>query len=112
MSSLYKKADKAHNKMLDAVSKAQPIYEKTAVATNELKEIRSQLDRARELLSQSDRAIDYWERRLNDGFDNIGPGFPDLLEGHEIVKAGGLSSFAKVSKSKSRNQKKRKVEEE
>ncbi len=112
MSSLYKKADKAHERMLDAVNKAQPIYEKTTISANELKEVRSQLDRARELLAQSDRAIGYWERRLKDGFNDIGPGFHDLLKGREKVKSGGLSSFAKLSKSKSRTQKKRQVEEE
>tara|TARA_B100000686_G_scaffold349397_1_gene442704 strand:- start:7 stop:840 length:834 start_codon:yes stop_codon:yes gene_type:complete len=111
MSSLYKKADKAHAKMLDAVEKAQPIYEKTTAATEELREIRSQLDRARELLSQSDRAIGHWERRLKDGFGDIGPGFPDLLRGHEIVKGGGLSSFAKAPPSNS-NPKKKSVREE
>tara|TARA_Y100001956_G_scaffold74360_1_gene81385 strand:+ start:252 stop:1085 length:834 start_codon:yes stop_codon:yes gene_type:complete len=111
MSSLYKKADKAHAKMLDAVEKAQPIYEKTTAATEELREIRSQLDRARELLSQSDRAIGHWERRLKDGFGDIGPGFPDLLRGHEIVKGGGLSSFAKAPASNS-NPKKKSVREE
>ena len=95
MSSLYKKADKEHSKMLDAVEKSRPIYEKTTAATEELREVRSQLDRARELLSQSDRAIRHWERRLMDGFGDIGPGFPDLLKGHEMVKGGGMSSFAK-----------------
>ena len=106
MSSLYKKADKAHSKMLDAVEKAQPIYEKATVATKELKEIRSQLDRARELLSQSDRAIGYWERRLKDGFGDIGPGFPDLLREYEQVKGGDLSSFAKAPASSTRPKKK------
>ena len=102
MSSLYKKADRAHIRMLAAVEKAQPIYEKTVFATDELRELRSQLDRAKELLSQSDRAIGHWERRLNEGFSDIGPGFPDLLKGHERVKGGGLSSFAKSQKSKSK----------
>ncbi len=106
MSSLYKKADKAHSKMLDAVEKAQPIYEKTTVATEELREVRSQLDRARELLAQSDRAIGHWERRLKDGFGDIGPGFPDLLRGYEKVKGGGLSSFAKAPTSSTRPKKK------
>ncbi len=96
MSSLYKKADKAHERMLDAVNKAQPIYEKTTISANELKEVRSQLDRARELLAQSDRAIGYWERRLKDGFIDFGPGFLYLLKGRENVKCGGLSSFANL----------------
>ena len=38
---------------------------------NELKEIKRQLDRARELLSQSDKAISHWERRLSQGFGEL-----------------------------------------
>ena len=52
-------------------------------------------DRARELLSQSDKAIEYWEKRLELGFGDIGPGFRDLLKSKKIVEGGGRSSFAK-----------------
>ena len=64
MSKLFKKADKAHSQMIGAVSKAQPLYEKVTSASAEIREIRSQLDRAKELLAQSDKAIDYWEKRI------------------------------------------------
>ena len=76
MSNLYKKADSAHTKMLDAVKRAQPSYEKSTSASVELRDIKSQLDRARELLKQSDKAIEHWEIRLKKGFGDIGPGFP------------------------------------
>ena len=98
MSKLFKKADKAHSSMIGAVSKAQPLYEKLNIATDEIREIRSQLDRAKELLAQSDKAIDYWERRIKDGFGDLGPGFRDILRGQKNVEKGGNSSFYKSSK--------------
>ena len=110
MSKLFKKADKAHSQMIGAVSKAQPLYEKLTSASSEIREIRSQLDRAKELLAQSDKAIGYWEKRIENGFGDLGPGFRDLLKGQKNVDTGGRSSFAKSSgKSK---QKKSRGEEE
>ena len=100
MSKLFKKADKFHREMIVKVEKAQPLYEKQKSEGDELREIRSQLDRARELLSQSDRAITHWERRLSEGFDDLGPSFPNLLESMKIVEAGGPSTFAKKKKKK------------
>ena len=104
MSDLFKKADKAHSKMINAVKKAQPLYEKMSIADKELRDIRSQLDRARELLSQSDKAISYWQRRLEEGFGDLGPGFNDLLGQKSKVEAGGKSSFAKTTLKKSKKQ--------
>ena len=112
MSNLYKKADSAHTKMLDAVKRAQPSYEKSTSASVELREIKSQLDRARELLKQGDRAIEHWEIRLKKGFGDIGPGFPNLLKGYDTVAGGGESSFSKSKKSKSKNSSQPKEEEE
>ena len=102
MSDLFKKADKAHSKMINAVKKAQPLYEKMSIADKELRDIRSQLDRARELLSQSDKAISYWQRRLDEGFGDLGPGFNDLLWQKSKVEGGGDSSFAKTTVKKSK----------
>ena len=112
MSNLYKKADAAHAKMLEAVKRAQPSYEKSTSASVELRDIRSQLDRARELLKQSDKAIEHWEIRLQKGFGDIGPGFPDLLKGYNRVSSGKASSFSKSTKSKSEKSSKSKEEEE
>ena len=97
MSKLFKKADKAHSQMIGAVSKAQPLYEKLTIASSEIREIRSQLDRAKELLAQSDKAIEYWEKRIENGFGDLGPGFRDLLKRQKNVDTGGRSSFAKSS---------------
>ncbi len=105
MSELFKKADKSHSRMIEAVSKAQPIYEKLSVSSRELKEVKSQLDRARELLSQSDKAIQHWEKRLESGFGDIGPGFRDLLKARKAVEGGGRSSFAKKTSKKASSEK-------
>jgi len=104
MSELFKKADKAHSKMIEAVTKAQPMYKKLSESSGELKEIKSQLDRARELLSQSDKAIEYWEKRLELGFGDIGPGFRDLLKARKSVEDGGRSSFAKKVRKKAKSE--------
>ena len=100
MNTLYRKADNAHRRMIEIVEKAQPMYEKKVSLTAELREIRRQLDRARELLSQSDYAIAHWERRLKDGFGELERGFPDLMAANIRVSNGGRSSFARNSKPK------------
>jgi len=107
MSSLYQEADKAHREMLEKVEKAQPLHEKKMIMGAELREIRGQLDRAKELLAQSDSAISHWERRMSDGFGELGGGFPDLLATKRTVSKGGRSSFARKSKSKSKSASKR-----
>jgi chromosome segregation ATPase len=100
MNSLYRDADKSHRNMLDGVEKAQPQHEKQMKIRNELKEIRRQLDRAKELLSQSDKGINHWERRLEKGFGELDGGFSDLLEAQKKVSQGGDSSFARKKKPK------------
>ena len=100
MNTLYRKADNAHRRMIEIVEKAQPMYEKKMALTAELREIRRQLDRAKELLAQSDHAIAHWERRLKDGFGELGGGFPDLMAANIRVSKGGRSSFARNSKPK------------
>ena len=113
MNTLYRLADKSHRKMLDGVEKAQPQHEKQQKIRDDLREIRRQLDRARELLSQSDRAIEHWERRLDKGFGELGDGFKDLLSAQRKVAEGGDSSFARKKKNKKdKNTPKKKEEEE
>jgi hypothetical protein len=70
------------------------------------------LDRAKELLSQSDQAIEHWQRRLKDGYGELGLGFPDLLRDMIRVQDGGDSSFAKKQKKNKQNSKKNSIENE
>lgn len=114
MNSLYRLADKSHRKMLDGVEKAQPQHEKQQKIRDDLREIRRQLDRAKELLSQSDKAVEYWERRLDKGFGELGDGFKDLLSAQRKVAEGGDSSFARKKnneREKKLDNKKREEEE-
>ena len=98
MNTLYREADKAHRSMIEIVEKAQPMHEKKVTLTAELRDIRRQMDRAKELLAQSDYAIAHWERRLKDGFGELGGGFPNLMAANTRVAEGGKSSFARNSK--------------
>ena len=100
MNTLYREADKAHRSMISTVEKAQPMHDKKVVLTAELRDISRQMDRAKELLAQSDYAIAHWERRLKDGFGELGGGFPDLMAANIRVAEGGRSSFARNSKPK------------
>ena len=95
MSHQFMVANKAHRTMMRAVEKAQPLHDKKVAIQAEIREVRRQLDRAKELLSQSDYAIEHWGRRLTDGYSELGVGYPDLLNDMERVKQGGDSSFAR-----------------
>ena len=95
----FRESEKAHTKMLEVVKKAQPLYEKKTVLEGEIRDVRRQLDRAKELLSQSSRAIEHWERLLDEGFGEIGTGHNDLLADMHRVMSGGASSFSKRKKS-------------
>lgn len=95
VSHLFSIANRAHKNMIKAVEKAQPLHDKKVALQSELRELRRQLDRAKELLSQSDYAIEHWGRRLTDGYSELGVGYPDLLKDMERVKEGGDSSFAR-----------------
>ena len=98
MSHLFKTADKSHRDMIKAVEKAQPLHEKKVTMQAEIREIRRVLDRAKELLAQSDDAISHWERRLEDGDGELGLGFADLLVAKKRVAEGGDSTFARKIK--------------
>ncbi|MBK70267.1 MAG: hypothetical protein CMB53_02575 [Euryarchaeota archaeon] len=93
----FRDSERAHTKMLEKVKKAQPLYEKKTSLQEEIRDVRRQLDRAKELLSQSSKAIEYWRRRLRDGFGDIDSGHDDLLADMHRVMSGGASSFSKVS---------------
>ena len=100
MNALYRQADKSHRKMLDGVEKAQPQHEKQQKIRDDLREIRRQLDRARELLTQSDKAIEHWERRLEKGFGDLERVSTIFYQLKERFAEGGDSSFARKKRKK------------
>ena len=103
MSHQFMVANKAHRNMMKAVEKAQPLHDKKVAMQAEIREVRRQLDRAKELLSQSDHAIEHWQRRLKDGYSELGISFPDLLRDMNKVQNGGDSSFARKHKTNKQN---------
>ena len=69
------------------------------------------MDRARELLDQSDIAIEHWQRRLKEGFGELGAGYRDLMTASNKFSSGGRSSFARTQRSVSKSKKVRGEEE-
>ena len=63
----------------------------------------------RDRLSQSDRAISHWERRLEHGFGELDGGFIDLLAAQKKVSEGGDSSFARKKKKTSQPKKEKRI---
>lgn len=90
----FKASETAHSKMMKAVVKAQPLYEKMVALKSEIRDTRRQLDRAKELYAQSSDAIALWESKVSSGFGDEINGFDDLLVDMNRVLAGGKSSFA------------------
>mgnify|MGYP001156772227 FL=1 len=95
MISNFRISEAAHSRMLKAVEKAQPLYEKKISMQSEIRDIRRQLDRARELYAQSSDAISLWKAKLSTGFGDSETGFDDLLTDMNRVLEGGASSFAR-----------------
>ncbi|GIR34326.1 MAG: hypothetical protein CM15mP48_0100 [Candidatus Poseidoniales archaeon] len=98
MARLFRDADKIHTKMIDLVEKGQPLHQKRQKLEREHTEIRKQLDRAKELESQSEASVAYWENVVKTGFERGGGA--DLLQNSMSVKSGGLASFARKSAKK------------
>ena len=98
MAKYFKEADKIHSRMLDLVERGQPLHQTRQDLEREYYEIRKQLDRARELNSQSDAAVSFWEGVIESGFEK-GAGM-DLLKNARSVEAGNVASFAKKTRKK------------
>ena len=100
MISNFRISEASHSRMLKAVEKAQPLYEKKISLQSEIRDIRRQLDRARELYAQSSDAISLWEGKISTGFGDSSTGFDDLLTDMNRVLGGGASSFARKKSKK------------
>lgn len=100
MISNFRISEAAHSSMLKAVEKAQPLFEKKVSLQSEIRDIRRQLDRAKELHAQSSDAISLWEGKLSTGFGDSATGFDDLLTDMNRVLGGGASSFARKKSKK------------
>ena len=91
MVSNFKASETAHSRMMKAVEKAQPLYEKMVALKEEIRDTRRQLDRAKELYSQSSDAIALWEGKVSSGFGDEVNGFDDLLiDMNRVLSGGGI----------------------
>ena len=97
MQKLFKAADKAHERMIEYVEKNNPIHQDYIEKREEMRDGVRQMERARTLSAQSDSAITYWERRLKDGFGDLGSGYPDLLADANRVRGGGACTVKRRS---------------
>ena len=105
MQKLFRKADKAHEAMLKQVEKSHKINDKYVEERDALRDATSQWNRADALIKQSEEAIAYWGRRVEEGFGDLGPGFPNLLADAERVKAGGPCTMKRRQRSPSKPRK-------
>ena len=64
----------------------------------ELKEMKTQLKAAIRINDESEKAITYWARRVNEGTDELDYDNPDLLRYAKDVRSGKISREGKRSK--------------
>jgi len=97
MQKLFRAADKAHERMIEYVEKNSPIHEEYILKREDMRDAVRQMERARSLSGQSESAITYWEKRLKDGFGDLGSGYPDLLAEATHVRKGGACTVKRRS---------------
>jgi len=66
----------------------------------ELKEMKTQLKAAIRINDESEKAITYWARRVNEGTEELDYDNPDLLRYAKDVRSGKISRAGKKSKQK------------
>jgi len=66
----------------------------------ELKEMKTQLKAAIRINDESEKAISYWARRVNEGTEELDYDNPDLLRYAKDVRSGKISREGKRSKKK------------
>ena len=66
----------------------------------ELKEMKTQLKAAIRINDESEKAISYWARRVNEGTEELDYDNPDLLRYAKDVRSGKISREGKRSKQK------------
>lgn len=94
MNALYKTGNKAHQRMIEAIKRADPISSRFRLIRKERVDTDRQLHRAKAILGNAERAVEYWERRLQDGFGRMEGDYEDLLEDANRVASGGISTSA------------------
>jgi len=92
---LFEAAEKAHDAMVELVGESDELHTSWTSVVEEQRILHSRLFRAESALENSLKATEYWEKRLQDGFGDLGiAGFPDLYAAANNIKEGGMSSIA------------------
>ena len=92
---LFEEAEKSHQAMLELVLSGEENHIAYAESEERRRLAASRLNRAISTLEESEIAVAYWERRLKDGFADLGGvQFQNLLFAAERVKQGGKSTIA------------------
>ena len=92
---LFEAAEKAHDAMVELVGESDELHTSWTSVVEEQRILHSRLFRAESALEISLKATEYWKKRLQDGFGDLGEaGFPDLFAAATNIKEGGMSSIA------------------
>ena len=91
MSELYKKGETKHKAYIDVKEKSAPLRKEFDSIRKDLKDSRGQLESAIRLQKESDRAVEYWSRRANEGIGKLDNDHPDLTRYAKKIRAGGFS---------------------
>lgn len=92
---LFEAAEKAHDAMGELVGESDELHTSWTSVVEEQRILHARLFRAESAFENSVKATKYWEKRLKDGFGDLGvAGFQDLYAAANNIKEGGLSSIA------------------
>ncbi len=91
MSKLYKKGEIKHKSYIDQKEKTAPLRKEFEAIRKDLKDSKGQLEAALRLQKESERAVEYWSRRANEGVGRLDSDHLDLMRFSNKVKSGGFS---------------------
>jgi uncharacterized coiled-coil DUF342 family protein len=92
---LFEAAEKAHDAMGELVGESDELHTSWTSVVEEQRILHARLFRAESAFENSVKATEYWEKRLKDGFGDLGvAGFQDLYAAANNIKEGGMSSIA------------------
>ena len=84
--------DPKSNKKANELEKtAKPLKDEFEAIRRDLKEAKSQLEAAIRIEKESERAVEYWTKRANEGTGHIDSDYPDLTRYAKQVRDGKMS---------------------
>jgi uncharacterized coiled-coil DUF342 family protein len=95
---LMDEADANHKEMVELAKMSEELHKKFAEHRDVHKEAAGQLNRARNLLSQTDDIVSYWNHRIDKGFGDLKDGTGDLMAASSRVADGKPSSMPRKAR--------------